>query len=146
MRRSERCAFCDKPATLLCDFVLGHEILGWTACRGDAALKADRFEEFVPGKGLPYTGAGAKMFTCDAPLCESCTRCIGHTFFDGDKKHTGVERIDLCQLHNGHQNSRTICITAEQAERVRMQTWKRRAMLKVVQSERSLPKKSKSDL
>lgn len=129
--RKERCAFCDKPATVYCDYVLGFDIAGWTPCSGQAALNANRFEEFVPGKGLPYMSMESRMFTCDAPACDDHAIYVGPIFYDGDTKHTRVERVDICCLHKS-DNSRKVCITAEQADRVRLQTWQRAAQLKVV--------------
>ena len=130
-RKDQECATCGNSATLLCDFVLGFEIKGWKLCTGQAALNANRFEDFVPGKGLPYTGSGSEMYTCDAPICDQCATYIGPIFFDGDKTHTAIESVDVCPLHGGHQFYRSPIITAEQAERIRRQTWKKPKLLLV---------------
>jgi hypothetical protein len=122
--KKERCAFCGQPATLLCDFVLGFEIKGWTMCNAQAAFNADRFEEFVPGKGLPYGNMDSACFTCDAPLCEACAHHHGLIFFDGDKKHTAIDSRDTCPLHPKEMSPRAPVITAETAEKIRLQLWK----------------------
>lgn len=134
MKRT-KCVFCGKPGTLLCDFILGFEIKGWTPCNGQAALNADRLEEYVRGKGLPYTSLGSACFTCDAPLCEACARLDGYIFFDGDAKHTAIERVDKCPLHQ-MARERTPLMTPETAEKIRTQLWGRRLILKAMEEER----------
>ena len=130
-KQDAKCAFCDSPATRLCDFILGFEIAGWTKCGGQAALNANRFEEFVPGKGLPYTSSGSQCFTCDAPICSACSRHHGNTFFDGDKKHTMVDTIDTCPIHVT-LGAKAPVISAETADKIRMQLWQRRAGFKIM--------------
>jgi hypothetical protein len=125
-KKEPACAYCGQPATLLCDFVFGFEIAGWTKCDGNAAYNANRLEEYVSGKGLPYSSLNSEMYTCDAPICKACSRCEGTVFVCGDKKHSRAETVDICFHHEGRElsASRPMCITAEQAERLRVQTWK----------------------
>lgn len=121
-----KCSCCgSNKATLLCDFVLGFSIIGWTPCTSMAAYNVNRIEEYVPGKGLPYIGSGSEMYTCDAPICEACVKHTSLIFFDGDKKHTAIDSVDICQLHNRGEHTRSPCMTAEQAENLRWQLWKR---------------------
>lgn len=60
------CILCDKPAARLCDELIGSGIAGHarTGNVGDNTFYA-------------YTGLGAPLWTCDAPLCDS------HAIFDG---------------------------------------------------------------
>ncbi len=67
------CMFCDAPATLLCDGIIGwdadeDELGHMTKCRG--------------------------MFTCDAPVCRNCATWHGNIFFDG--KIRMMDTRDLC--------------------------------------------------
>lgn len=126
-----KCCFCGRTATLLCDFVLGFEIKGWTKCTGQAALNANRFEEFVPGKGLPFGNKDSECFTCDAPMCEDCSYYDGPLFIDGDKKHTAIETIDKCPVHRELRDTKAPVITAETAEKIRRQLWGRQLRLVV---------------
>lgn len=124
----ERCVFCQQPATLLCDFILGFKFGGYSGCDGAVAYKVGRLSEYVPGKGLPCVDSDdPEMFTCDAPMCESCSKCSGHVFFDGDATHTFIESIDHCPMHHSVRlNPRPI--TAEAAERMREMAWKRKPL------------------
>lgn len=126
--QSEQCAFCKQPAEYYCDFVLGMECGGWSRCDGELAVKVNRFDEFVPGKGLPYIKQGGGFFTCDAPLCEACRKQVGHLSLTGDGV-CQMESIDHCPLHaDVKEKSRPM--TAEDAERLRM-AWKRRSMIRL---------------
>ena len=68
MAKKETCLFCGKPATLLCD-----GIIGWDA------------DEDARG-----------IFTCDAPMCRECATWHGNIFFSG--KAGGMETRDYCPL------------------------------------------------
>lgn len=93
------CAFCGKPATNWCDYVLGFTVQSWHSCTRAAAFKAGRIHQYAPGKGLPCVGHGSDMFTCDAPLCDSCGSQKGMMFVDGNKANTYATSIDHCPFH-----------------------------------------------
>lgn len=71
--RKMPCLFCGKPATLLCDGLIGFD--------------ADEDEN---GRMMNCRG----MFTCDAPMCQDCATWHGNIFFSG--KAGGMETKDYC--------------------------------------------------
>lgn len=64
---SERCLFCDQPATRLCDRVLGLPIGGVHKAKGRPAYKVTTMEAML-----------AASYTCDAPCCPDHARVFGH--------------------------------------------------------------------
>lgn len=95
------CAFCGRAATRLCDYYLGSEI--------------DQMHTAYP----VYLSDG-ECFTCDAPLCEKCGSEVGMTTVWG-----GPQAIDYCPHHAklGIETARPM--TKHEAERLRIEAWKR---------------------
>ncbi|WP_114500292.1 hypothetical protein [Klebsiella variicola] len=75
MAKKETCLFCGKPATLLCD-----GIIGWDA-------DEDENHHLSNARGI---------FTCDALMCRECATWHGNIFFSG--KAGGMETRDYCPL------------------------------------------------
>lgn len=73
---TDRCAFCGKPSTLLCDRVIGLQYAGTSP------------------RGHDYTSIDLAPYTCDTPLCEGCAVNAGATHFSGD--NGGFETTDYC--------------------------------------------------
>lgn len=118
------CAFCGKDATLYCDFILGFKAGEWSGCTGETALRVGRFDEFVPGKGLPcYTLGSPELYTCDAPMCDECGKHQGNLFMDGEVSSN--DSIDMCPVHAGRKDEGKP-ITADAADRMRLKAWKLR--------------------
>jgi hypothetical protein len=119
------CAFCRKPAEFYCDYKLGWAIAGWSGCDGATAAKCDRFNDYVPGKGLPCLSAESGYFTCDAPLCRDCATEKSRWFFDGPGC-TEINTEDWCPFHNRepYDLTRLRWTNAEDAERERLRVWK----------------------
>lgn len=118
------CAFCHRPAVNLCDYVIGHEIMGFSDCTREQALKIYRLDDFVDGLGLPYTSVDGQMFTCDAPMCESCSTNLGMTFFSG--KDGGVITRDYCPCHKDHEHNHEMrMVHPLEVETIRSSIWKK---------------------
>ncbi|MGA9617571.1 MAG: hypothetical protein WBR09_10430 [Serratia proteamaculans] len=109
------CMFCDEPATLLCD-----GLIGWDADEDH--------------NGLMQNCRG--MFTCDAPMCRTCGTWHNNLFFDGKVRF--VDTHDLCPLcqalHDAGKRIRIAehrkdsalpepCLTAGQAAIIRAAHW-----------------------
>jgi hypothetical protein len=95
------CAFCDRAATRLCDFLFGGEI-----DKGHTKWPAYKID--------------GDVFTCDAPLCEHCRVRVGMTTI------TGVpDAIDYCPYHERLKDYPTHPMTAHEAERLRIVAWKK---------------------
>ncbi|ELM3737195.1 hypothetical protein RYR42_002694 [Edwardsiella piscicida] len=107
--------FCGKPATLLCDGLIGF----------DADEDANGVIENCRG-----------MFTCDAPMCRACATWHGNIFFSG--KAGGMDTKDYCPLCEEiyraaghiriapHRQDSAIpepCLTGEQADIIRKAHW-----------------------
>ncbi|XWJ90312.1 hypothetical protein ACRARH_26065 [Phytobacter ursingii] len=115
MPKPEKCLFCGKPATLLCD-----GIIGWDA---------DEDENH-------HLSNPRAIFTCDAPMCSECGTWHGNIFFSG--KAGGMETRDYCPLcqslhlkgevirEDQHRKWKTIrepVLLKEQAEIIRKSHW-----------------------
>lgn len=103
-----KCAFCDQPSTLLCDFVLGWTDFEWHGGRDDKPRRV------VTNR--------SEMLTCDAPLCGGCRTQIGQIFLPGE-----MDTRDRCPLHPpaGEPRHRPpVELTKPEAEAIRLRTWK----------------------
>ena len=103
--KKAQCMFCDSPATLLCDGLLG-------------------FDAPVDENGV-MTAAPKKLHTCDAPLCRSCATWHGNIFFSG--RHAGMDTRDYCPIcqkvdAEGRSTSPT-GMTDERAQVIRLALW-----------------------
>lgn len=78
-----KCMWCDKDAVAYCDAVIGFE-----------AISADRNDKGRVEHLL--TGVGAKMWTCDAPMCADHGKRVG--FISG----SDPDSIDHCPYHCEH--------------------------------------------
>lgn len=117
------CAFCDNHATLLCDYTIGGPISGWEICSGEQAHKVGRLNEWVKGIGLPYISVDDELFTCDAPICESCAKQVGVHFACG-RDVCYAETVDRCPAHYDSTHETPRPMEARDADRVRMGAWK----------------------
>ena len=100
------CISCGNAASLLCDYVIGNELLGT-----------------IP---TPYIGLESALYTCDAPLCGSCAKHVGSIFFDGAPEVTGVESVDHCPVHADESAPPLVNpITAADADVLRREAWAR---------------------
>lgn len=112
------CRFCGRPATRLCDFVIGRELSGWSDCTYLQAVLVGRTDEYVHGKGLPC--AGGECFTCDMAMCDHCS--VNPGILCGHGPGGAIfDTVDRCPLHDGETGIRARVMTAEQARMVRNQ-------------------------
>lgn len=92
------CTFCDEPATLACDYVLGR----------DAATCVELCE------------VSDTVYRCDLLMCRSCAEFIASLHF---KTPEGGEydTVDLCRYHSGTDVSENIwqLISEADAQEVR---------------------------
>jgi len=96
--KKQTCAYCERPAEYLCDFVLRH---GWFSQAIADAIAAGReltSEEWGQAICNPDE---VFMETCDRPLCEIHRHFVGNVFYDGDAKHTFMDSRDMCPGHAG---------------------------------------------
>ncbi|WP_337049984.1 hypothetical protein [Serratia fonticola] len=114
-----QCMFCSKPATLLCDGILGYD--------------ADTDED-------GHMTAVRKLQTCDAPLCRACATWRENIFFSG--RAGGMETRDYCPLCQQRKETGVAtparCFGDEQAVVIRQAHWakvvgKKQRCLDVVQ-------------
>lgn len=104
----DRCMWCDEPATVLCDAVIGM-----------AAVTCTRH----PRTGAVTLLAGTerdgsiRTWTCDAPMCRRCASAIGRVCFG--RKHS--DTIDRCPFHveRGEAPLRDLIMFEDEAERRR---------------------------
>ncbi len=97
MAKQEKCLFCGKPATLLCD-----GLIGWDADEDERGLLCN-----IRG-----------MFTCDAPMCADCGTWHGNIFFSG--KAGGMETRDYCPLCQAlHEKGEPVRAISERARKTR---------------------------
>lgn len=101
-----RCFHCGRPATLLCDYILGFEKAG---------------TQQIPGyPPHDVIDDDSEMFTCDRPLCDRCATNKGHTFYCG--KGGWIQSHDYCRGHaqeGGHEGLRIL--TRPEAEAMQKQ-------------------------
>lgn len=91
------CAFCGDPSTLLCDYALGES---------SVRLEA--------------------VYTCDAPMCERCSKRQGSFIACSRGRHgSGChhDTIDYCPLHANQPTRPRTILTAQEAERIRGELW-----------------------
>ena len=90
------CIACGRPATLLCDFVIG----------------------FERDHDQPLIGPlDSEMYRCDAPICGTCGTRAGNVFFTGS-----VDTIDYCPVH-AHSEREGLPLFAAEAARIRRDAW-----------------------
>lgn len=90
------CPFCNlRPATLLCDFVIGFE---WQGEMGDhyRTLVTQSGEPYAKPTGEQYRviSRDSVMFTCDRPMCGECATNKGYIHYIG--KEGGTDSRDYC--------------------------------------------------
>lgn len=122
------CISCGQPSTRLCDFCIGWPIAGFKRV---GAPSENRFMALVG------QGEGGEMplpFTCDAPICNACTRQIGLIHFSG--KDAGAESIDRCPQHADNvERERIVPMMKDEADAIRRDVWaayRRKALAQVV--------------
>lgn len=76
----EECLWCGAEATHLCD--------AWAAQRAE------------PREDMPPPDA----YTCDAPLCRDCARCLGQVFVRMTGQSNEVWTDDRCPAHTDVEN------------------------------------------
>lgn len=118
------CPFCkDRPATLLCDFVIGFLAdLPTEKEERHYSLKTGELTSRIPA-GTVYIASEAEMFTCDRPICVECTTCQGSVHYCG--KHCEHDTIDLCPQCKDTEPDGCRPLTREQAASERQEMWKR---------------------
>ena len=88
---TDLCICCGEPATRLCDETIGMEIIGFVR---DGHPSRNQFYGVF---GVDASGASGRIFTCDAPLCDTCTTKTGNLFVCGSMKSgAGHETLDRC--------------------------------------------------
>ena len=130
--REEKCLYCDRPATQLCDYILGmsgHEI---GEVSGPLRLGEKPYVSHQMVFDNPM-GDDAETYTCDAPLCtfhavkgEITFYCGGGDSYNicgaggcyGDSE-AGVQVDDYCPVHP-HQNYDFKPLHSWEANRLRM--------------------------
>ena len=100
----ERCFYCDRPATLLCDFVLG--------------LPTDGYERSPDGT-VYLVAKIAPMHTCDMPLCRDHAQHRGNIHIKARKPIGGFDTIDHCPEHRDVPDTGARVIRDEEVEQVR---------------------------
>lgn len=122
------CPFClVRPATLLCDFVIGFEWSGEMApCHRAVVLKDGRRDSRPTGEYYRVYADEPEMFTCDRPMCEECGTRKSWIFFP--KSAGGPQSVDHCpqceaEAQSDYEAAKPI--TALEANAMRRQMWKR---------------------
>lgn len=96
--KQQRCTYCEAPATLLCDYVLGWPV----------------FSRDENGKDRP-------PHTCDLPMCAKCGKRQGVMHVRLSQKVNGrrgfFDSIDHCLEHGNESMYPTKRITDAEAER-----------------------------
>lgn len=122
------CPFClHRPATLLCDFVIGFLWDGETRpAHIGVTLKDGRRSSIPTGERYRVVSSSdSEMFTCDRPICEECATFKGNLFISAGK-NSCVERRDYCpQCADAEDSHGCNPITREEAKATREQMWKR---------------------
>lgn len=107
------CPFCkERPATLLCDYVIGFY---WS---GEMGLDPKTGKEW-----RVIAREEAEMFTCDRPICRACATIEG-SFFASGKSHF-TDTTDLCPQCVGSDRSELKAISREEAKAERARLWRR---------------------
>lgn len=110
-QQQQKCFYCNKPSTLLCDFILGKPFGGY-------------------GIGGHPVAKIAPMHTCDMPLCRDHAEYRGWIHIKASKGG-GFDSYDYCLEHRGVQDHGAPVIGDSEAERLRRVVWalaQRRAM------------------
>jgi hypothetical protein len=103
-QQQQRCAYCDKPATLLCDFHLGWPI-------GGEERRRDGSTYVVRALALPYT--------CDLPLCRDHAETRGWVHIKARAPLGGFDSYDYCSEHRGQDDHGAPLIEEHEADRLR---------------------------
>lgn len=118
------CPFCnERPATLLCDFVIGFE---WDGVLSKEerhySLKTGELE-YRSKAGLRFIAVDGEMFTCDRPICTECATNEGVIYYCG--KHCDHDSIDYCPQCKDVPRDGLRAITKEEADAEREKMWAR---------------------
>lgn len=116
--KADPCINCGQPSAKLCDFCIGWPIAGYVRV---GRPSENRFRA-VTGRGDDPEAPFPLPFTCDAPLCESCTKQIGMRFACG--KDGGHDSVDRCPQHAGTPGGeRIVPMTEAEANAIRRDVW-----------------------
>ena len=101
---NDACLACGAPATKLCDFVLGFQIVRTLPhpCMDDSA-----------------------MWRCDAPLCVRHAAHVGNVFMCGKFPGAGADTVDRCPVHGdpSRHDEEGKPMFAEDADYLRRGVW-----------------------
>lgn len=100
----QRCAYCNQPATLLCDFQFGWPIGGHERAR-DGSTYAVR--------------ALASPYTCDMPLCPEHAETRGWLHIKASGPLGGFDSYDYCPEHRGQDDHGAPPMEESEADRLR---------------------------
>lgn len=106
------CICCGVPALWLCDALIG--FIGHYY----EELKPELVGQYLPRRAILLIGPEMDGHTCDAPLCDACTKKIGPVF---DIPEPGANFEDRCPVHRdlGAFEGRCRPLRAEDIERAR---------------------------
>jgi hypothetical protein len=102
---SEKCFYCDKPATHFCDYKIGGPIGG--------------YERVGPIEKCTFRACFTiqPFYTCDMPMCDEHKTFVGT--FHASGKESWSETIDHCPEHAHGKPEDPYPITEEEAEAIR---------------------------
>jgi len=83
---SERCLFCDKPATRYCDEAIAKVDGGWHKPKGRPPYRVTTMEAMTSGS-----------YTCDAPCCSEHARVVGFICCRPSKHSDTIDHCAGCQ-------------------------------------------------
>lgn len=116
--KPDPCIQCGAPSSRLCDFCIGWPIAEYVRV---GQPSENRFMALVGTNGA---GEAPLPFTCDAPLCDRCTKEVGRIHMSG--KSGMVDPIDRCPQHAGDiAGERIVPMTEEEAGVIRRDVWAR---------------------
>jgi len=102
-QQQQRCFYCNKPATLLCDFRLGLPFGGYA----------------IDQRGKYAVSKLDAPCTCDMPICRDHAELRGKIHIKARAPIGGFDTFDFCPEHHGADDTRPEVISEDEAERLR---------------------------
>lgn len=109
------CIKCGAPSTRLCDFCIGWPIAEYVRVGQPSENR------FMALTGSNAAGETPLPFTCDAPLCDRCTKEVGRIHMSA--KVGMVDPIDRCPLHTDIAADRIVPMDQAEADALRRDVW-----------------------